>query len=193
MTAWIEMIQPENAEGELRDVYAKVTSPHGTVDNVMKVHSLQPKTMLGHLTLYKSILHNSDMTLPVAFLEVVASYTSMINNCKYSLTHHFNNARHLLGDDARADRVFEALQDNNPSAEFEGKELALLEYAAELTRNVGGMTEAFLTRAKNAGSSDRELLEVNQVVAYFSYSNRVLNGLGVTTEGDVVGYYASDT
>ena len=36
---------------------------------------------------------------------------------------------------------------------------------------------------------DGEILEVNQVVAYFNYSNRVLNGLGVTTEGDVVGYY----
>ncbi|MEC7767911.1 MAG: alkylhydroperoxidase, partial [Acidobacteriota bacterium] len=27
----------------------------------------------------------------------------------------------------------------------------------------------------------------NQVVAYFNYANRVLNGLGVTTEGDVLG------
>ena len=62
MSAWIKTIQPEDAEGELRDTYDKVMPPHGSVDNVMKVHSLQPKTMLGHLQLYKSILHNPDMT-----------------------------------------------------------------------------------------------------------------------------------
>jgi hypothetical protein len=27
------------------------------------------------------------------------------------------------------------------------------------------------------------------VCAYFNYSNRLLNGLGVDTEGDTVGYY----
>jgi len=36
---------------------------------------------------------------------------------------------------------------------------------------------------------DGVILEVNQIVAYFNYSHRVLNGLGVTTEGDVIGYY----
>ena len=41
------------------------------------------------------------------------------------------------------------------------------------------------------GINDGEILEVNQVVAYFNYSNRLLNGLGVSTTGDVVGYYKS--
>ena len=35
-----------------------------------------------------------------------------------------------------------------------------------------------------AGCEDAEILEVNQVCAYFNYSNRLLNGLGVTTQGD---------
>ena len=42
---------------------------------------------------------------------------------------------------------------------------------------------------RTANCDDGEILEVNQVVAYFNYSNRLLNGLGVTTEGDAVGYY----
>ncbi len=192
MSAWIKIIQPEDADEELRETYEKVMSPHGTVDNVMKVHSLQPKTMIGHVAIYRSILHNPDMTLPVWFLEVVASYTSMINNCKYSLTHHFSNAKHLIGDDDRADRVYVALKDGAPEREFSGKDLALLNYAAKLTRDVGNMVESDFRQAIDAGCSDREILEVNQVVAYFSYSNRVLNGLGATTEGDVVGYYAED-
>jgi alkylhydroperoxidase family enzyme len=40
---------------------------------------------------------------------------------------------------------------------------------------------------RRAGATDGEILEANQVVSYFNYANRVLNGLGVTTEGDVLG------
>jgi len=191
MSAWIRMIQPMDADGKLRETYDKVMSPHGTIDNVMKVHSLQPKTMLGHLELYKSILHNPDITLPAWFLEVVASYASIINNCNYSLAHHFNNARDLIADDERTDRILAALKYRKPAAEFTGNELALLNYAARLTEDVRNISEADFRQVKDAGCSDCEILEVNQVVAYFNYSNRVLNGLGVTTDGDVIGFYSN--
>jgi uncharacterized peroxidase-related enzyme len=190
MSSWIRIVQPEEADEELRQVYNEAQSPHGTVDNVMKVHSLQPKTMLGHLQLYRSILHNPDMTLPVWFLEVVASYTSIVNKCEYSLAHHFRNARRLLDDDERADKIYECLEGGKPAEVFDGKELVLLEYAAKLTAHVGAMVRTDIQVLRDAGCDDREILEVNQVVAYFNYSNRVLNGLGVTTDGDVVGYYA---
>ena len=36
---------------------------------------------------------------------------------------------------------------------------------------------------------DGRILEANQIVGYFNYANRLLNGLGVSTQGDVVGYY----
>ena len=38
-------------------------------------------------------------------------------------------------------------------------------------------------------TKETPFLEVNQVCAYFNYSNRLLNGLGITTEGDIIGYY----
>ena len=43
-----------------------------------------------------------------------------------------------------------------------------------------------------AGLDDGEILEANQIICYFNYVNRSLNGLGVTLENDVVGYYAAD-
>ena len=190
MSAWIKIIQPEDADGELRETYQQVRSPHGTVDNVMKVHSLQPRTMLGHLSLYQSILHNPDMTLPTWFLEVVASYVSILNGCDYSLTHHFSNARRLIDDEQRSEMVYKALEANKPELMFADKELALLRYAARLTVDVGKIGESDIRELRDAGCNDQQILETNQVVAYFNYSNRVLNGLGVTTDGDVVGYYA---
>ena len=40
---------------------------------------------------------------------------------------------------------------------------------------------------KEAGWEDGEILEINQVTAYFSYANRTVSGLGCTTKGDVLG------
>ncbi len=189
MSAWIRMVPADEAEGELKALYDQVTTPHGTVDNVMRAHSLRPHTMAGHLALYKSVLHNPANTLPFWFLEVVASYTSIVNACAYSLAHHFTNARRLIGDEARADRIKAALDARRPGDVFEGKELALLRYTEKLTADVGAIEKGDIDALHAAGCDDGEILEVNQVCAYFNYSNRLLNGLGVTTEGDVIGYY----
>ena len=102
VSAWIKMVPEHEATGVLKDMYDAAMTPHGTVDNVMKVHSLRPHTMHGHVTLYKSVLHHPDITLPLWLLEVIASYTSIKNKCDYSLTHHFMNARKLLEDDRYA-------------------------------------------------------------------------------------------
>jgi uncharacterized peroxidase-related enzyme len=183
------MIPLEEAQGPLVAAYEKVKTPHGTVDNVMKAHSLRPHTMEGHVALYRSVLHNPDNTLPFWFLEVVASYVSMLNRCDYSLTHHFANARRLMADPARAEAVRLALLERAPERVFEGKQLALLIYAGKLTTDVAQMVKSDIDALHAAGCDDGQILEVNQVCAYFNYSNRLLNGLGVTTQGDVIGYY----
>jgi uncharacterized peroxidase-related enzyme len=192
MSAWIRMVPLEEATGALAVAYQKVRTPHGTVDNVMKAHSLRPHTMEGHVSLDRSVLHNPDNTLPFWFLEVVASYVSMLNRCDYSLTHHFTNARRLIRDKARSEAIRAALEAQAPERAFQGKELALLVYAGKLTIAVGRMERADIDALRAAGCDDGEILEVNQVCAYFNYSNRLLNGLGVTTEGDVIGYYTED-
>ena len=192
MSAWIRMIPLEEAQGALATAYQKVRTPHGTVDNVMKAHSLRPHTMEGHVALYRSVLHNPDNTLPFWYLEVVASYVSMLNACAYSLTHHWSNARRLIRDKARSDAIHAALEAHAPERAFSGKELELLRYAGKLTTNVANMVKTDIDALHAAGCNDGEILEVNQVCAYFNYSNRLLNGLGVTTEGDVIGYYKDE-
>ena len=190
MSAWIRMVPVAEATGTLKQMYDQATTPHGTVDNVMRAHSLRPHTMAGHVALYRSVLHNPDNTLPLWFLEVVACCTSIVNRCEYSLTHHFMNVRRLLQDDARAFAIRAALEAGEPERVFDAREAALLRYTHKLTARVADMRREDVDALREAGCDDGEILEVNQVCAYFNYSNRLLNGLGVTTEGDVLGYYA---
>ena len=190
MTAWIKMIADAQADDDLREALALARTPHGTVDNVMRVHSLRPNTLRGHVVLYRAVLHDAANTLPLWLQETIGSYVSMLNRCPYSLANHWANARHLIGDERRAEAIEAALQARTPGAVFDGVELALLEYAEKLTLSPGAMQRPDVDRLKAAGVDDGQILEVNQIVGYFNYVNRSLNGLGVTTENDRVGYYA---
>ncbi|HAU41667.1 MAG TPA: alkylhydroperoxidase [Gammaproteobacteria bacterium] len=191
MTAWIRMIEDQDADPGLLEVLKLARTPHGTVDNVMRVHSLRPNTMKGHVILYRAALHDDANTLPMWLQEVIGSYVSLLNDCHYSYANHWANAKHLLGDDAKADAAESALKNRKPEDAFDGKTLALLRYAQKLTLTPGEMVQDDVTALTDAGVDDGEILEANQIIGYFNYVNRCLNGLGVTTEGDIVGYYSS--
>ncbi|WP_445810862.1 carboxymuconolactone decarboxylase family protein [Yoonia sp.] len=192
MAAWIEMISDEDADTALREVLDLARTPHGTVDNVMRVHSLRPSTMKGHIVLYRAALHDEFNTLPTWLQETLSSYVSILNDCPYSLANHWANARHLIGDVARADRVEKALHARKPEAALYGRDLALMRYAEKLTMTPGKMVQADVEALRREGLDDGQILEANQIISYFNYVNRLLNGLGVTTEGDVIGYYSKD-
>jgi uncharacterized peroxidase-related enzyme len=189
MAAWIEMISDDDASPELLDVLALARTPHGTVDNVMRVHSLRPNTMRGHVVLYRSALHDDANTLPTWLQETVSSYVSHLNDCPYSYANHWKNARHLIGDDAKVDAIETAMKSRSLEDALDGRELALMRYAEKLTLMPGDMVEEDIADLRAAGLDDGQILEANQIIGYFNYVNRCLNGLGVTTDGDVVGYY----
>ncbi|MFT4726902.1 MAG: putative peroxidase-related enzyme [Granulosicoccus sp.] len=190
MSAWISMISDEEADDNLLDALKLARTPHGTVDNVMRVHSHRPNTMRGHVALYRAALHDETNTIPEWLQETVSSYVSILNNCPYSLANHWANARHLINNTARADDIEQALHADTPATVFSGKELALMQYARKLTLAPGDMSQADVDSLKSQGLDDGEILEANQIIGYFNYVNRLLNGLGVTTDGDKVGYYA---
>jgi uncharacterized protein YciW len=62
-----------------------------------------------------------------------------------------------------------------------------LAYARKLTLDPGGVGPADIDAMKAAGLEDGQILEINQVSAYFAYANRTVNGLGVDTAGEVLG------
>lgn len=59
---------------------------------------------------------------------------------------------------------------------------ALARYATKLTRTPDEMVEPDLRPLRAVGLTDRDIVDLNQVVAYFNYVNRVALGLGVELE-----------
>ena len=187
VSSWIDRVPVDEAGGRLRQLYDRIRGPDGAVDNIMMVHSLRPHTMEGHLALYKSVLHHARNVLPRWLLETAGVYVSLLNGCGYCVEHHHAGLRRLLADDERAAAVRAALERGRPEDAFAGRELALLRYAARLTRDPAGVRETDVDAMRSEGLSDGEILEANQVVAYFAYANRTVLGLGVTTAGDTLG------
>lgn len=62
------------------------------------------------------------------------------------------------------------------------RERSMLAYAVALTADPGHMSQATIVAMREAGLDDGAILEANQVVAYFAYVNRVIDGLGVQLE-----------
>ncbi len=190
---WITTVAYEKASGKLRKLYDRIKGPDDNVDNIMLAHSLRPHTMEGHMSLYKHVLHHSGNTLEKSYLETIGVYVSMLNNCAYCVEHHFAGLARLLKDEARADDIRHAFENNEPSRCFQGKELAGLIYAALLTQDPSGIASDDIEELRQSGFDDGEILEINQVSAYFSYANRTVLGLGINTDGDVIGLSPGDS
>jgi uncharacterized peroxidase-related enzyme len=186
--AWIKTIPFEAATGKLKMLYARVTGPDNNVDNIMMAHSLRPHTMEAHMAVYKYVLHHSGNTVPKWFLEVLGVWVSALNECTYCVEHHFAGMKRLLGDDPRADAIRVAIEAGDIDALPLGTaQKAAMRYAQVLTIDPSALRETDIQALRDAGYDDGEILEINQVSAYFSYANRTVLGLGCSTNGDVIG------
>lgn len=188
---WIHVIPFEKAEGQLKKLYQRVTGPNNNVDNIMGIHSLRPHTMEGHMSLYKNVLHHRNNTLPKTYLETVGVYVSQLNQCNYCVDHHFNGLSRLIGDPSASTSILEALSAENFSF-FNPKDSQGLVYARKLTMDHHSMVPDDIHYLKENGYDDGEILELNQVVSYFNYANRTVLGLGVNTDGDILGLSPND-
>jgi uncharacterized peroxidase-related enzyme len=75
-----------------------------------------------------------------------------------------------------------ALQNDYRQAALKPADKAMLDYAHKLTLTPWEMTAADVDSLRIHGFSDRAILDINQVTAYYAYVNRIADGLGVPLE-----------
>ena len=80
---WIRTVADEDASGELRELYDRVRDPaNGELDNIMSVHSLDPKGLEAHYVLYANAMRGT-RSLRKVDREMIALVVSQINECHY--------------------------------------------------------------------------------------------------------------
>lgn len=81
--ARIKVIPDDSWDGALGDIFPRVVDRlYGRVDNIMAVHSLNPRGMAAHLGLYESAMAGT-ATLRKVEREFIALVVSLENDCHY--------------------------------------------------------------------------------------------------------------
>jgi uncharacterized peroxidase-related enzyme len=83
----------------------------------------------------------------------------------------------------KLDSLVEALTHDYTEAGLAPADRAMLDYAAKLTRTPAAMQPADVDALRAVGFSDRAILDIAQITAYYAYVNRLADGLGVSMEG----------
>lgn len=185
--AWVKTINVKDATGKLAQLYKRILRPDGDVDNIMKIHSLRPHSLEGHMYIYKYVLHHSGNKIDKWFLEAIGTYVSYLNHCEYCFEHHYKGMERLVDNQSKSDAIRSAIMTSSLNKAFDAKQLAALIYANKLTIDLHNIAEQDIIDMRNAGWDDGEIVEINQVSAYFSYANRTIMGLGGSLKGDIVG------
>lgn len=176
---YIEVIQPEAAEGELKAIYDDLVETRGKIAEVHKIQSLNPESIVKHMDLYMTIMFGKS-PLRRAQREMIAVVVSKGNDCEYCQTHHGSALNHYWKDD---ERVAQLRKDYTTVGLSEVDE-ALCTLAWQLTKAPGQDHESQIQQLRNLGLSDRAVLDATLVVAYFNFVNRMVMGLGVQLEKD---------
>lgn len=182
--AFIEVIEPEQATGLLKEIYDGLVVSRGKVADVHKIQSLHPETIQAHMDLYMSVMFSAS-PLSRAEREMMAVVVSMQNGCPYCQEHHGQALNHYWKDDERLAR----LRADSATADLSARELALCRFAQLLTKNPAASADgAAVAGLKAAGLNDRAILDAVLVIGYFNFVNRIVLSLGVELEADPGGY-----
>jgi uncharacterized peroxidase-related enzyme len=90
----------------------------------------------------------------------------------------------LIRDDEQAEKIINGVLDDYKTAPISEKEKTMLDYAVKLTKEPAAVKKEDLDQLRKFDLGDRDILDLNQVVAYFNYVNRTADGLGIELEAE---------
>jgi uncharacterized peroxidase-related enzyme len=182
--AWINIIEKDEANSNLKDVYNEIISKRGKLSNIMKIHSLNPGAMRDHMNLYLSIMFGKS-NLKREERELIAVIVSSVNKCDYCINHHAEALNFYWKDSEKIKRVI----DNPQSIDLSEKTKKMVDYVSKLTSSPYDITEDELNLLRKVGFSDKDILDINLITSYFNFVNRIALGLGVEfSEDEIKGY-----
>jgi len=158
---WIEGVSPTEATGELKELYERIAGTRGGVAQIHQVQSLNPTVLAAHFELYKALMFQPS-PLSRADREAIAVAVSRANSCEYCAAHHGAALEQLGTRSSLAPEV--------------------IEWAARLASTPAQASAADIRHLRAAGLSDRAILDAVLIVAYFSFANRLVMGLGLSLE-----------
>ena len=92
--------------------------------------------------------------------------------------HHKRGLRDLLKDD----NLLEEIENNWTTAQLSEPRKTMLNFAVKLTNEPKNIEIQDIYKLREVNFSDRDILDIVEVTAYYAYANRLADGLGVAVE-----------
>jgi len=147
-----------------------------------------PETAKPLNDLVQTILHDpAASTLTPGERELIATYTSSLNHCKYCANTHGAIAKYQLNGNAG---VVKDVMNDPAHAEVSDKLKALLKIAAKVQEGGKNVTTADIDVAKEQGATDKEIHDTVLIAAAFCMYNRYVDGLATWAPDDPAVYDA---
>jgi uncharacterized peroxidase-related enzyme len=147
-----------------------------------------PETAKPLNDLVQTILHNPETsTLTPGERELIATYTSSLNTCKYCANTHGAIAKYQLGGNGG---VVQEVMKDAAHAEVSDKLKALFKIAAKVQEDGKKVTTADIDFAKQQGATEKEIHDTVLIAAAFCMYNRYVDGLGTWAPDDPAVYDA---
>jgi uncharacterized peroxidase-related enzyme len=175
--AWIHVTGEERAEGLLKEAYERIKRALGRIIPYYRAYSVSPRLLHAHLDFYAAV--GAPGALSKLRKELIATAVSADNGCRHCTQLHGGFLGKLTTDEG----LVRALMTDPAAAPLHGADRALIAYALKLTRTPREVCEGDVAALRAAGFSEAEIFEAAFVTAYFNYTNRVAEGLGVEPEG----------
>lgn len=185
--SWIDEIEVSDADGKLETMYAELIKQRGKVSNILKVHSLNPDAMEGHLDLYMTLMFGKS-GLSRLEREAIAVVVSASNDCAYCVNHHAEALRRYVKDD----ETIELLATADGLETLDPRLSNIVRHAEKLTSAPGAMTQSDLGELRAVDLSDRDILDLTLIVSYFNFVNRIAVGLGVDFSAEEMSGYSDN-
>lgn len=185
--SWIDEVDVDDADGKLAEIYADLIAKRGKVSNILKVHSLNADAMGNHLDLYMTIMFGKS-GLSRAEREAIAVVVSANNDCAYCVNHHAEALRRYIKDED----TLAMLTSADGLETLEPRLSNIVRHAEKLTTAPGAMTESDLGELRAFGLTDKDILDLTLITAYFNFVNRIALGLGVEFSAEEKSGYRDD-
>jgi uncharacterized peroxidase-related enzyme len=172
---WIRTVPWEDAEGVLRAAYDWQAASLGEPAEFTRLGSLYPEITEERLRLYRAVEGCPSRLLPTE-RQAAALVTSRLNG-----TAHCASGLVLKLTSLGLPEAALAAIDDDPSAPDTGDARldAICRHAAKLTLQPAAMAESDLEELRAHGLDDLDLVDLNNIVGYYNYINRVVMGLGL--------------
>ena len=172
---WIRTIDWESAEGQLRDAYDWQAASLGEPAEFTMLGSMYPDIVEERLRLYRAV-ENCPSSLSQIERQCAAWVASLLNG-----TDHCASGLKLkiasLGLDTAS---MEAIEHAPGAAQgLDPRLAAICAHAAQLTTRPTEMAEADIDDLRALGLDDLDIVDLNNMVSYYNYINRVVMGLGL--------------